>query len=214
MKSLALALGVVICVTAPAPSRAAEQTGWMLNGAPMGTGQTALLGEIGWPGFQLSVVHGQSPTVDIGGFFAFNFGFEGITASPSPLGFKFAGLLRFHLLETRSLTMGIRFTPGLALYFPTDSNAVVGFSLPFELVAGIFLLPQLSLNLGFSIPLAVFVTPGVDVVMPLMPGAGFEYRIQPDLDLTFDLRFGPAVFLTRAWNPLDFRMLFGVAHRF
>lgn len=214
MRSVALGLGVILAVASPAKARAASETGWILNGAPLGAGQTALLGEIGWPGLQVSIMHGQSPSLDIGGFFAFNFGFEGISMSQPPLGFKFAGLLRVHLLESRSFTMGMRLTPGLAVYFPNSGRAVVGFSLPFELVAGVFLLPQLSLNLGFSIPFAVFVAPYTEVIMPLMPGAGLEYRIDPSLTLTFDMRFGPAVYLTRAWNPFDFRMLFGIAHRF
>lgn len=214
MKSFALATGLAVCLAVPSNARAAGETGWMLNGAPLGSGQTALLGEIGWPGLQLSLMHGQSPTVDLGGFFAFNFGFEGISMSNPPLGFKFAGLLRVHLLQSHNFTMGMRFTPGLAVYFPSSGRAIVGFSMPFELVAGVLVLPQLSLNFGFSVPFAVFVTPDVFAVMPLMPGAGVEYRVDPSLTLTFDMRFGPAVYLTRAWNPFDFRMLFGVGHRF
>jgi hypothetical protein len=207
-------LAAVACLQLPSTARAAANTGWLLNGAPLGTGQTAFLGEIGWPGLQLSILHGESANFDLGGFFAFEFGFEGIPSASSAPGFKFAPILRFHLTETRQFDLGLRLTPGVALYFPSGSSVVFGLSLPFELVGGLTLNPQLSVHFGFSIPFAVFMTPSTVVLLPLMPGFGVEYKFDPAFSLTFDTRFGPAVDLTHSTNTFAFRMLLGVGYRF
>jgi hypothetical protein len=218
----------------PAPSRPSS---WVLNGGTVGAGRNALHVELGWPGLDLTLLHGLSSTFDLGGTFGFHYGFEGIPAATYSVmpGFKLAGVMRLSLAQQPKFNVGLRFSPGLFVYFDNryppywheeQGFARFGVRLPFEFVAGILVLPQLSVNLGVAVPMAlqfpgagVYSSPraleGTAFLMPILPGFGAEYRATEQLLVTLDSRYGPSIVIGEEVDAtFSFRMLLGAAYRF
>jgi hypothetical protein len=189
---------------------------WLLNGLGLGTGQTALLAEIGWPGVQVSLLHGLAASLDVGGFAAFDFGLDGIITSelPTAPGLRLGGIARLSLVNQPRFNLGLRLSPGLALYF-TDST-LFGFIVPLEVVAGLPLAPQLSLHFGLAVPLTAIVAPDTAFVLSFLAGVGLEYKVSDALSLTIDSRLGPAIdFSTSSLTAyFQLRAVLGVGYRF
>lgn len=221
----------------PAGTTGGRASSWVLNGGTVGTGRNALHAELGWPGLDLTLLHGMSSTFDLGASFGFHYGFEGIpSASYSVMpGFKLAGVMRLNLSQQPKFNVGIRFSPGVFVYFDErytpywndrETFARFGIRLPFEFVAGILVLPQLSVNLGIAVPMAIqfpgagaFSSPmslyGTAFLMPILPGFGAEYRATDQLSITLDSRYGPSIVIGEEIDAtFSFRMLIGAAYRF
>ena len=211
-------------------------SGWLLSGGPLGIGSNAFLGEVGWPGLDLSLVHGQSERRDLGGTFAFVYGLEGVPVIAP--GLRLNAIVRLNLVDNGRYNIGLRTQPGFVTYFPSSGtytgkfctlsggNAVncythssyvtFGLTFPIEAVVGINVHPLFSLNIGLSLPMTLLFVPDVSFVMPIEPGFGIEYKVDSNLSVTFDARFGPSIFIIRggsdAW--FAFRTLAGVAYKF
>ena len=61
--------------------------GWtVLGGDTVGSNNNVFVGQMGWPGLTVGVLHGTSPKLDIGGKFSFNYGQEGLVEVVEPAG--------------------------------------------------------------------------------------------------------------------------------
>lgn len=211
--SSSAALGEETNGGAPAAHRG---QGWsLLSGQTVGQGRTGLLGQVGWPGFSLSVLHGAATRVDVGGRFSFNYGYEGIVTSVIP-GLKLQGLLRVGLLDRERASLGLHFMPGPLFYFPGRFDTIVGMALPVGLTLGIAAGSAAVVNLGFDLPMFVTFGPGGGLMLPVLMGGGIEYFVDRDLAVTFNTRMGPAIDATRTryyTANLAFEALVGVAYR-
>lgn len=216
--------------SAPPP---ASTGGWLLGGSTVGVGQTEFLGEFGWPGIDLSILHGLSERFDVGGTFAFVYGLEGMTSvegvSAIAPGFKLNAILKLNLLRQSKFNLGLRLNPGFAFYVPSWQLYVAyasnyrrdpfmfGFQFPLEVLAGIPVLDSLSVNVGISVPMVMFFAPAFSFVVQVQPGFGLEYKVDSSIALTLDTRFGPSFTMpagARNHTEFSFRALFGVAYRF
>ena len=167
--------------------------GWsLLAGDTMGTGQNALLAQIGWPGISLGVLHGATPRFDLGGKFTFNYGQEGIVELVRP-GLKLQGWARLMLVRTPEATLSLVFQPGPLFYFH-DGGTDVGLALPLSLVGGIPVGSALMLNVALEVPFHVYFGRGGGPVFPLLVGGGLEYFIDRSLEVNFNVRMGPTIF--------------------
>jgi hypothetical protein len=182
--------------------------------------------QAGWPGITATLLHGISPTVDLGGAFSFNYGAEGLTNSGLIPGLKFQGVGRIKLLDTGKVNLGVKFAPGLFLYFKGDTSVggfnfpntgytAVGMILPFGLSAGFPVAPQLMVVAGFDLNFAIVFTQGGFVTIPILFGGGMEYEIQRDMLLTFHLRMGPGIVAGGGFSGTGFAMeaLLGLAFK-
>ncbi len=212
--------------SAPAPSGG---SGWVLNGGNVGTGSNVLLAEMGWPGISLTLLHGQSSRLDLGGTFGFDYGLEGVPVIAP--GLKLNAVVRLGLAESGKYNVGVRVSPGLRTWFPSDSvhyryferfdyrfrdgDVLFGLQFPVELVAGILATPSLSVNVALSLPMALYFVPEVSFVFPIQPGLGLEYRVDRSLTLTVDTRFGPSIFMVPGGShaQFSFRTMLGLAYR-
>ncbi len=233
MKRTALVLAALLCLCLPGAARAeaAEldsgggagyvggEKGWLLNGETLGNGQTAFHGEIGWPGLQLSLLHGVSDQLDLGGLFAFNFGVEGITDYGAQPGLRLGGILRLNLMDNGKVNLGLRVAPAMILYFYSSgyylggSSTVFGFAIPIQVVVGIPISPQFAVHFDMGLPMTIALTPDSSFTLSILPGAGLEYKLDRALSLTFDTAFGAAINFGGGAS-FQLRALFGVGYRF
>jgi hypothetical protein len=192
--------------------------GWsVLSGQTMGQGGTALVGQVGWPGVSLGLLHGATSRFDIGGKLTFNYGREGIVTSVVP-GLKLQAWVRLMLLESSRVNLGLTFAPGPLFYFYEDFTDV-GLSLPIALTVGIPVGSALMLNAGLDIPFYVIFGPGGGAVVPLLLGGGLEYFIDRNLAVNFNVRMGPSIgayedFRGRSRARFTLEALLGIAYRF
>jgi hypothetical protein len=197
----------------PRASSSGSNTGWLLGGAGVGAGQSALLAEAGFPGLQGSLLYGLSERVDVGALAAIDFGFDGILDSGiSGPGLRLGAILRVNILSEARFNLGLRLSPQVALYVPSPTT--FGVLAPLELAAGLPLTPEVSLHFAFSLPVFILVSPSTVFALSFLPGVGLEYKIDGVLSLTLDTRIGPAFDLTDGANHLQIRALAGVGYRF
>ncbi len=225
MRSVQLAVVVsLLCSTSAfaaedeAPLAAPSQgQGWSVLGArTVGNGSTALSAQFGFPGLSLTLLHGVADKVDLGGRFAVNYGYEGMVELVPAPGTKLEGVLRVALLNRGRVSLGLKFSPGLFLYFPTFGS-FVGMTLPTSLVLGINAGSAVVVNVGFDVPMFVTFGPGGGLSVPVLFGGGVEYFFDRDLAVTFNTRLGatanpaPGFAFTRRQSRFTFEALVGVA---
>ena len=190
--------------------------GWsVLSGQTMGQGGTALVGQVGWPGVSLGLLHGGTSRFDIGGKLTFNYGREGIVTSVVP-GLKLQAWVRLMLLQSARFNLGLTFAPGPFFYF-NESDTDVGLSLPIALTVGIPVGSALMLNVGLDIPFYVIFGTGGGAVVPVLLGGGLEYFLDRNLAVNFNVRMGPSVgpYLGgRGSARFTLEALLGIAYKF
>lgn len=168
--------------------------GWSVLAADtLGANNTALVGQLGWPGLTLGVLHGATPKLDLGGKFSFNYGQEGIVEIVEP-GIKLQAWMRLWLAQTQNITLALTFQPGPFFYFHDGGDTSVGLGLPVGLVMGIPVGSAIMLNAGLDVPFHVYFGEGGGPVFPLLVGGGLEYFIDRSLSLNANIRLGPSVF--------------------
>ncbi|MGC4122686.1 MAG: hypothetical protein QM765_50570 [Myxococcales bacterium] len=218
--------------TTPAPAATSSGGGgWLLGGSTVGAGQNYFLGEFGWPGLNLSLIHGMSEKFDLGGTFSFVYGFEGVPRIAP--GIKLNAILKLNLVKQAKFSLGLRLNPGFTVYFPTsaevrtrlfykpDKKTMFGIQFPLELLVGIPVISSLAINIGVSLPMILFIVPEVSFVMPIQPGFGLEYKVDNSLSLTLDTRYGVSIFIVDKPSSVlstptefSFRAQFGLSYRF
>jgi hypothetical protein len=190
--------------------------GWsVLSGQTVGNG-TALVGQVGWPGLSLGLLHGATNKFDIGGKLSFNYGREGIVTSVVP-GLKLQAWMRLMLLESSRVNLGLSFAPGPFFYF-YNNYTDVGLSLPIALTVGIPVGSALMLNVGMDLPFYVIFGSGGGPVFPILLGGGLEYFVDRNLAVTFNVRMGPSIFpyddfRYRGRARFTMEAMFGIAYR-
>ncbi len=194
---------------------ASHSGGWAVqSGQTVGSGNTVLHGQMGFPGISATLLHGLNRQVDLGGRFSFNYGYEGQATSIAP-GLKLQFVLRFGVLQRGKFNFGLRAEPGFFAYF-RSGYTMFGLAVPVGADFGIRVSDALSINLNVDLPMfAAFPSygGGGTFVVPILFGAGAEYRIDQSLALTVDTRFGPAIASTGSAN-FAFNLLFGLAYKF
>ena len=228
-----MAVAVVMAVALGASGVASAESygrgqGWsVLSGETVGANSTVFMGQVGWPGVALTLLHGATNTVDVGGRLTFNYGEEGIVSNVVP-GVKIQAVFRVKLLDTGALKLGLEFAPGPLFYFygqnrycdafgcyyDGGSGTEVGLALPFQLNFGLPLGSAFIANFGVWIPMWVTFGAGGGLVLPLLFGGGFEYFLNSHLALNFNLHLGPAIYTDIGSTTLELDAMFGIAYRF
>ena len=189
--------------------------GSLLGGRTLGANHDVLFAQIGWPGLSVAYLHGNTSKIDFGGKFTFNWGLEGTTyVAP---GLKFAGVIRLNLMDNGKVNAGLRFEPGITMYF---SGAFVGgfqfgLAIPAALDIGVDLGDALLLNFGLEMPMTIFFTSGAYFEWPILPGFGVQYNVDSHLSATFSAGFGPDVIIGGggAGTVFCFKTLIGVGYK-
>jgi hypothetical protein len=163
-----------------------------VTGETVGEGNNVIHVQAGYPGLSGGWFHGMSEKFDLGARFTFNYGYESTTAIIP--GLKPAMILKIGLMDNGKFNMALRFEPGVQLYFSSFGGGVLfGINLPAYLDMGIRINNEFSVVLGADLPMSLNLTPGVVFNIPIKFGGGIEYKINPDMALTFNTRFGPFI---------------------
>jgi hypothetical protein len=166
--------------------------GWsVLSGRTVGQGNTAFVGQVGWPGLSASLLHGGTDKFDIGGRFAFNWGVQRMVEFTEP-GISLAALFRLGLLDNGRVNVGVTFEPGPFFHFDERlSGSGVGMDLPVGLQIGVPVGSALMLSGGFDLPMFVTFGDAGGLWVPVLFGGGLEYFIDRGMSVNFKLRMGP-----------------------
>ncbi len=178
-------------------------------GRMVGDDDTVLHLQVGWPGISATVLHGMSPTLDLGAIFTFNYAVEGLLSNPLP-GIKLQGRV--------GKILCVSLAPGGLVYFGSgncpgrlgcDSN-LVGLTVPLALALGMPLNVATNIHFGLEIPFWVYLNQGGGAEVPILLGGGVEYYFERNLAITLNLRMGPA-FSSRGNVDFDLKAVTGLA---
>ena len=210
-----LLIGATLAALASGPSNAAGIHGWsVVTGRTVGTSDTVLHMQIGWPGVSATLLHGMSPKLDLGAIFTFNYGFEGDITEARP-GLKFQGLLRANFFDSHRFNLGIYVAPGPLFYF-YPATTVAGIAIPVGLAFGIHAANQLNVALTFDVPMFVLFSSRVrngQFVVPALFGSGLEYFLSRNVAFTLKMGMGPIIYAGDGVANFDLQALIGFAFR-
>ncbi|MGO9063413.1 MAG: hypothetical protein ACLPM8_07780 [Myxococcaceae bacterium] len=199
--------------TAPATATTPDQRWTVDSGQTVGDGANVVRAQVAWPGLWLDYVHGLSSTLDIGGRVALNWGGPVGEVNSTVFNIDIQLLLRDQIAEIAGLKLALTFNPGVIIY---TSGGATGINIPVGAQLGIPFNDQLTFNASFELPFyLVFGNGQTNFVIPLMFGGGAEYRLQPNLLLTFKLAMGPSIpTLSGTTTQFALQALAGVAYKF
>jgi len=173
-----------------APAAFAQEDGGgktfdVLGGFAAGAGNSALRVGIGQPGLETVFLYGITSHFTIGGLLALNWG-EGFDFAV-----RFQIPVRYTFYDSGRLGITGGFTPGVAI-LAGGGSAAVSIPLPFDLTTGFRITRELSLMVGFEIPLEIWTKGKAAAIIPLVAASGFEYRIASSVKLWSRIRVGHA----------------------
>ncbi len=179
-------------------------------GRTVGTNNSIVQAEAGWPGIGLTYLKGYDDKTDYGFHVGLNYGFEGTTNSAT--GLILAVPLRRNLMPGERLNVAVHVDPGVSIY-SNNGAALVGVGGPIGVVAGYNIDPRLTVDAGVDLPILVsFANPTGLLFGPLF-GGGAEYLIDKNLSVSAKVRVGPEFALaTTSGSQVAFQTLVGVAY--
>jgi hypothetical protein len=211
--SLGAVLGALwlLSTEAIAQDGAAVQGPSVLTGRTVGTGNNVVHVQAGWPGISATLLHGYTPTVDLGGIFSFNYGYEGDVNIVHP-GLKLQGLVKFTVLDTPKYNLGIWFAPGYLVYFFGGAvGTLSGVTFPIGAMFGLPVTPGVNVAINVDLPMFVSFGDFGSFTIPILFGGGVEYFIEKNMALTFNLRMGPIIYAKGGGSDFDLQSLVGLA---
>jgi hypothetical protein len=207
----------VLLLLAPAALAATDAPWTVQSGKTVGEGNNVFWGQGGFPGVWAEFIHGLTPTLEIGGKLAFNYGVEGIV-DLNKVGLDFQLLVRKQFFDNGRMRIAGRLDPGLLVYFPSGAS-LIGVVVPVAVEFGFPVSPEVSLNASFAAPMYVdFYKGSAGFVVPILFGGGAEYLLDANIALTFRVALGPSFVAGTGYvggSPaFTLYALFGAAYKF
>jgi hypothetical protein len=188
--------------------------GWTATaGRTVGSGNSVIQAEAGWPGISFSYLHGANERTDWGARVNFNYKF--LNTDTNLTGVDLQVPFRYRMTDDPGATVNVAFqaSPGLSLY-SNNGSARFGVGGPFGVVIGTRVSDSVTLDAGVDIPILLSFTNPFGVVFGPLVGVGGEYLVDRNLAVTARLRLGPEVSLdhTGSNSQLGIQTLIGVAY--
>jgi hypothetical protein len=201
----------------PAPAFRGEDPWSVMSGKTVGTDQNVFWGSVGFPGLYLQLDHGIDALTDIGGKLGLDYGDSGIVNGCCHVGLDFQFTIRRNFFDNGKLRIAGTFDPGFSLFFPPNSTQFA-LLFPIGVQFGFPITPLLQINASFDLAMRAGFSSGFlpgYFALPILFGGGFEYALQRNLLLTFQLKLGPTIF-TNAGASAQFTLyaLAGIAYKF
>ncbi len=174
----------------------------------VGDGQAVVGAELGWPDVTLGVLYGVSRSVDVGAKLQLAYGLEGTTNIH--FGFGLSAPIRVNFVKKEKFSVLGHFDPGVKIYTGTLDkafNAATGsyfdkmfFGIQFPVGIAFAFSPsrEVSVGLGVDVNMGLGVA-GVGALsfgIGPMAGPEFEYRIDDQIVVGINTRFGAGIALT------------------
>ena len=179
-------------------------------GRTVGTGNSVLQAEAGWPGIGFTYLKGLDERSDVGFHVGFNYGFEGTTNTVT--GVNLAIPYRRTLATSGDTALAFRMEPGVSFY--GNDGVLFGIGGPIGVVAGFHVSTPLTLDVGADIPVLVSFSNPAGFMFGPQFGGGAEYLIDRNLAVTARVRIGPRFALDSAGTASQtaFVTLIGLAY--
>lgn len=165
-------------------------------------------GELGFSNMpKLTYQMGMSPTLSIGGSFAFDLGYYTPDGAVNP-GLLLGVPIRLSLSNQNKLSMGLSFEPGILMYFRGEFRFGLLLNMGFNI--GYAINNQFKIGGGIDLPMALQFTPGFGLILPILFGPVLEVHPTPQLAVFFDAKFGPWIGAGEAGSGVLFGLKLGV----
>jgi hypothetical protein len=180
-------------------------------GRTVGTNNSVLQVEAGWPGVGFTYLKGVNAVTDIGFHLGLNYGLEGTTTSTA--GVNLAVPFRRTLGTMGDMSIAFQMQPGISLY-GNSGGVLVGVGGPIGAVMGFKINPQLTLDVGADVPVLLSFSNPAGFLFGPQAGGGLEYLIERDLAVTARFRVGPefAFNSSGTGRQTGFQTLIGLAY--
>jgi len=190
MKKASMIAALLFAGAAPAQSLSGNH--WStVTGETVSPDRDALKFDLGWPGLGVTYLHGVSDRADFGVHFELLYGFE--QTSQSKFGLGFGVPYRLIINRRERVTVEVHIEPSMRVY---PGDGVDGFTeffirAPFGGTLGLQVTPELRLAAGADLNFAIQI-PNT-AYLDIGPQFGFaaEYAVDRNLDVAFNVRFGP-----------------------
>jgi len=179
----------------------------------VGSGNSVVQAEVGWPGLSFTYLHGANERTDVGARINFNYGFWNTTNNLTGVDLQVP--YRYRLTDNSSggVNVALQAAPGLTLY-SNNGSTLFGIGGPLGVVVGTRFSDNVNLEAGADIPVLLSFTNPFGVVFGPLVGVGGEYMIDRNLMVTGRIRMGPEISLDHTGGKTQFGLqtLIGVAY--
>ena len=189
-------------------------TAWSATaGRTVGSGNSVVQAEVGWPGVSFTYLHGANERTDFGARVNFNYGFMNTTNSLTGVDLQIPYRYRMTDAPSGGINVVLQASPGLTLY-SNHGSTLFGVGGPLGIVAGARMSESLTLDAGAEIPVLLSFTNPFGVVFGPLFGVGGEYMVDRNLMVTARVRMGPEFSLDHNGSNSQFGLqtLIGVAY--
>jgi hypothetical protein len=190
------------------------EAGWTATaGRTVGSGNSVIQAEAGWPGISFTYLHGANERTDWGARVNFNYKF--MNTDNNLTGVDLQVPYRFRMTDDPNATLNVALqaSPGLTLY-SNNGSTLFGVGGPLGVVVGGRVSDTVTLDAGVDIPVLLSITNPFGVVFGPLVGVGGEYMVDRNLAVTARIRVGPEVSLdhTGSNSQVGVQTLIGVAY--
>jgi hypothetical protein len=190
------------------------EAGWTATaGRTVGSGNSVIQAEAGWPGVSFTYLHGVNERTDWGA--RVNFNYKYMNTDNNLTGVDLQVPYRFRMTDDPDATVNVALqaSPGLTLY-SNNGSTQFGIGGPLGVVIGGRVSDSLTLDGGVDIPVLLSITNPFGVVFGPLVGVGGEYLVDRNLAVTARIRVGPEVTLnhTGSSSAVGVQTLIGVAY--
>ena len=190
------------------------ETGWSATaGRTVGSGNSVIQAEAGWPGIGFTFLHGVDERTDWGARINLNYKF--LNTDRSLTGVDLQVPIRYRMTSNPSsgINVALHASPGVTFY-SNNGSTLFGIGGPFGVVVGSQVSDSLTLDVGVDIPVLFSITNPFGVVFGPLAGVGGEYYVDRNLAVTARIRVGPEVSLNHNGSSSDVgvQTLIGVAY--
>ena len=182
-------------------------------GRTVGSGNSVVQAEAGWPGISFTYLHGANERTDFGARINFNYGFMNTTNSLTGVDLQVPYRYRMTDNPSGGINVVLQASPGISLY-SNNGSTLFGVGGPLGIVAGTRVGDSLTLSAGADIPVLLSFTNPFGVVFGPLFGVGGEYMVDRNLMVTARVRLGPEISLDHTGSNAQFGLqtLIGVAY--
>lgn len=176
----------------PAPREEAGQRWSVIGARTVAPKEHLLFAEAGFPGINVSFLHGVLPGLSIGHRMGFMYSVEGLTRDVAPGG-KLQALLKFRFFDAGRVSLGLTFEPGFFIASSRLQGLRGALCLPVGLRLGVAASSALAVGLQVELPMWIEFGPFGGFNLPILTGGGVEYFITSKLAVFAKVRVGPTI---------------------
>jgi len=187
---------------------------WSVIGAKtLAPGANSFEAYAGYPSISAGYLRGVAPGINLGARVGFVYGVEGMFREAGP-GFKAQGLVKFRLLDSGMVSMGVVVEPGVLFHSSFLQGGRWGLTLPVGFRLGIAASSALQVAITVDVPMWVEFGTFGGFNLPILTGGGVEYFISSDFAAFARARIGPTIRTLGRPTEVTFEGVIGVGYRF